>query len=57
MRAIPPATKIILTEEERRALEALARSRKSEARMQERARIVLLAASELASRAVAREVG
>ena len=57
MRAIPSATTIILTEEERRALEALAGSRKSEARIQERARIVLLAASELASRAVAREVG
>ena len=57
MRAIPPATKTNLTEEERRALEALAGSRKSEARMRERARIVLLAASGLASRAVAREMG
>ena len=39
------------------ALEALAGSRKSEARMRDRARIVLLAASGMGSRAVAREVG
>ncbi len=54
---IPPATPITLTDEERQELEALTGSRKSEARMQERARIVLLAASGLPSRAVAREVG
>ena len=54
MRAIPLATPITLTEEERRELEALAGSRKSEARMRERARIVLLAASGLPSRAIAR---
>jgi hypothetical protein len=41
MRAIPPATKIALAAEERQALEALAGSRKREARMQERARVVL----------------
>jgi transposase len=46
-----------LTIEERRTLEALAGSRKSEARMRDRARIVLLAASGAGSRAVAREVG
>jgi len=57
MRTIPDATKITLTAEERQALEALAGSRKSEARMRERARIVLLATSGLASRAIAREVG
>ena len=57
MRTVPPATQITLTDEERRALEALAGSRKSEARMRERARIVLLSASGLASRAIAREVG
>jgi transposase len=57
MRAIPPATPITLTDEERRELEALAGSRKSEARMRERARIVLSAANGLSSRAVAREVG
>jgi transposase len=51
------ATVIALTIEERRTLEALAGSRKSEARMRDRARIVLLAASGAGSRAVAREVG
>jgi transposase len=57
MKAIPQATVIALTVEERRALEALAGSRKSEARMRDRARIVLLAASGAGSRAAAREVG
>ena len=57
MKAIPQATVIALTIEERKALEALAGSRKSEARMRDRARIVLLAASGTGSRAVAREVG
>src|ERR1700688_16545 len=57
MKPIPRATVIALTIEERKALEALAGSRKSEARMRDRARIVLLAASGLGSRAVAREVG
>ena len=57
MRKIPQATPITLMSEERRALEALAGSRKSEARMRDRARIVLLAADGMASRAVAREVG
>ena len=57
MKPIPQATVIALTIEERRALEALAGSRKSEARMRDRARIVLLAASGTGSRAVAREVG
>jgi transposase len=56
MRAIPQATKITLTSEERQALEALAGSRKSEARMRDRARIVLGAAAGLASRAIARDV-
>jgi hypothetical protein len=42
---------IALTIEERKALEALAGSRKSEARLRDRARIVLLAASGSASRA------
>lgn len=53
---IPQATAIVLTTEERQVLEALAGSRKSEARMRDRARIVLLAASGLGSRAVAREM-
>ena len=57
MKAIPQATVIALTIEERRALEALSGSRKTEARMRDRARIVLLAASGTGSRAVAREVG
>jgi transposase len=54
---IPQATVIALTIEERKALDALAGSRKSEARMRDRARIVLLAASGTGSRAIAREVG
>src|ERR1700733_2687333 len=54
---IPQATVIALTIEERKALEALAGSRKSEARMRDRARIVLLAASGIGSRAIARDLG
>src|SRR6202011_5457027 len=54
---IPQATVIALTIEERKALEALAGSRRSEARMRDRARIVLLAASGAGSRAIARQVG
>lgn len=57
MRKIPQATPITLTADERRTLEALAGSRKSEARMRDRARIVLLAADGMASRAIGREVG
>lgn len=57
MRTIPPATPITLSTDERAALEALANSRKSEARMRDRARIVLLAAGGLASRAIGRAVG
>src|ERR1700694_4069855 len=57
MKPIPQATVIALTIEERKALQALVGSRKSEARMRDRARIVLLAASGTGSRAVAREVG
>jgi transposase len=57
MKPIPKATAIALTIEERRSLEALASARKSEARMRDRARIVLLAASGIGSRAIAREIG
>jgi transposase-like protein len=57
MRQIPPATVIVLTIEERRNLEELAGSRKSEGRIRERARIVLLAASGLGSRRIGGEVG
>jgi transposase len=46
-----------LTAGERQALKALANSRKSEARMRDRAQIVLLAADGMASRAIGREVG
>jgi transposase len=56
MKAIPLATPIALNLEERQELESLAGSRKSEARMRDRARIVLLAASGFGSRAIAREV-
>src|ERR1700746_819910 len=57
MKIIPAATPIALTPEERQVLEALANSRKAEARMRDRARIVLLASTSMASRAIAREVG
>jgi hypothetical protein len=57
MKPIPQATVIALTVEERRVLEALVGSRKSEARMRDRARVVLLAASGSGSRVVAREIG
>jgi hypothetical protein len=57
MRTIPSATPINLGPDERAALPALANSRKSEARMRDRARIVLLAADGLASRAVGRTPG
>lgn len=57
MSGIPKATPIVLTEDERAELEGLARSSKSEHRMRQRARIVLLAAEGLATRAIARDVG
>jgi transposase len=57
MKSIPQATVITLTIEERKAVEAPAGSRKSEALMRDRARIVLLAVSGADSRAVAQEVG
>ena len=52
MRAIPLATKVVLSPEERRVLEALAGSRKSEARLRERARIVLLAADGVGTKEI-----
>jgi transposase len=52
MKGIPEATPIILTEEERAELEALVRSTKTEYRMCQRARIVLLAASGMKTRAI-----
>jgi hypothetical protein len=57
MRANPDATPITLTTEERVELEALRRSAKSEVRMRQRARIVLLAADLAAMREISRQVG
>jgi hypothetical protein len=57
MTGIPEATAIFLTGEERAELSALARSTKTEHRLRQRARIVLLAADGLATRAIGREVG
>jgi transposase len=55
--AIREATPIVVSAEERTALEAWARAPTTEQRLVERARIVLLAADGWASRAIAREVG
>jgi transposase len=57
MSGIPEATPITLTNEERATLEGLARSTKTEHRMRQRARIVLLAAEGVATRAIGRAVG
>jgi transposase len=57
MKIIPAATTVVLTPEERQVLEALAGSRKAEGRMRDRAQIVLLASTGVASRAIARELG
>src|SRR5437667_3278776 len=57
MRGIPEATVVILMAEERAELEGLARSTKTEHRLRQRARIVLLAADGVAARAVGRAVG
>ena len=56
MSGIPEATPIRLTEEERTELEGLARSTKTEHRLRQRARIVLLAAEGEATRSIARAV-
>src|SRR6476469_2347530 len=57
MSGIPEATAIILTEAERTEREGLVRSTKTEHRLRLRARIVLLAADGVASRAIGRAVG
>ena len=57
MSGIPEATPIILTKAKRTELEGLARSTKTEHRLRQRARIVLLAAAGMASRAIGRTVG
>jgi hypothetical protein len=54
---ITEATPIILTEAERVELAGLARSRKTEHRLRQRARIVLLAADGASTRAIGRKVG
>jgi transposase len=57
MKRILEATRIILTDAERTELEGFARSTKTEHRLRQRARIVLLAAEGLATRAIGRQVG
>ena len=57
MRHIPKATAISLTGAERQELEALSRSGKTEARMQLRSRIVLMAADGTATREISRQLG
>jgi transposase len=57
MNGIPEATAIVLTNEERSELDSLARSTKTEHRLRQRARIVLMAADGVASRAIGRAVG
>ncbi|MFL5281407.1 MAG: transposase [Rhodopila sp.] len=56
MKTIPPATPITLSTKECKELDALAHARKGEARMRQRARIVLLAADGHGSRSIARAV-
>ena len=56
MRAIPEATEITLSAEERRQLEALSRSTKSQTRMRFRARVVLLAAEGTSTREISRRL-
>jgi transposase len=56
MSGIPDATPIVVTAEERTELEGLARSTKTEHRLRQRARIVLLAADGQPTRAIARAV-
>jgi len=57
MRSIRNATPINLTDQERTELEGLSRSSKTEHRLRQRARIVLLASSGMATRAIGRMVG
>jgi hypothetical protein len=57
MKIIPAATIVALTPDERQVLRQLAGSRIAEARVRDRARIVLLASAGMASRAIARQVG
>ena len=57
MHRISVATQIILTDAERVELEGLVRSTRTEHRLRQRARIVLLAAEGTATRAIGRKVG
>ena len=57
MNRIAEATPITLTAVERAELESLVRSTKTEHRLRQRARIVLLAADGVATRAIGRKVG
>ena len=57
MKTIPKATAIELTQDDRTVLEGFVRSTKTEYRLLQRARIVLLAAGGMATRAIGREVG
>ena len=57
MKSVPEATPILLTKQERAELAALARSTKTQRWLRQRARIVLLSADGLATRAIGREVG
>src|ERR1700726_756036 len=57
MSSIPEATAIVLTAVERAELDGLARSTRTEYRLRQRARIVLLAVEGIATRAIARTVG
>jgi hypothetical protein len=57
MNRIHEATPIILTEAERRELEGLVRSTKTEHRLRQRAQIALLAADGMSTRAIGRKVG
>ena len=56
MPGIPEATPIVLSKDERSELDGLARSTKTEYRLRQRARIVLLAADGAATREIARAV-
>ena len=57
MNTIPKATAIELTQDERTVLEGFVRCTRTEYRLRQRARIVLLAARGMATRAIGREVG
>lgn len=57
MASLPEATSILLTEAERCRLESLARSTRTEHRLRQRARIVLLAAAGEATRSIGRQLG